>query len=69
MALRDAGLVIDYADAIDPAVAHMHVLIARCWQRQIGRQKEEINFQRANEAFITCSAPTSSARWRNGSAI
>lgn len=51
MGLRDSGLAIDYADAIAPAVADMHVLIARCWQRQIGRQREEINFQRANEAF------------------
>ncbi|WP_175846890.1 AAA family ATPase [Burkholderia arboris] len=51
MALGDITLTPDYADTIPPAVAAMHVLIARCWQRQIGRQKEEINVQRANEAF------------------
>jgi len=51
MALGDITVVPDYAGAIPAAVADMHLLIARCWQYQIGRQKEEINFQRANEAF------------------
>ncbi|MGN7742291.1 metallophosphoesterase [Pseudomonas sp. 22526] len=51
LALKDAELTPDYAEDIPAEVADMHLLIARCWQRQIGRQKEQINFQRANESF------------------
>lgn len=41
----------DYALKLTPEVMRMHVLIAECFRRQLGRQKEEINFHRANEAF------------------
>ncbi|MBP5066011.1 AAA family ATPase [Pseudomonas chlororaphis] len=51
LALKDAELSPDYAGDIPAEVADMHLLIAHCWQRQIGRQKEQINFQRANESF------------------
>jgi len=51
LALKDAELSPDYAENIPVEVAKMHLLIAQCWQRQIGRQKEQINFQRANESF------------------
>ena len=51
MAIKDAELTPDYAENIPENVAQMHLLIAQCWQRQIGRQKEQINFQRANETF------------------
>ena len=52
LALDDTETCPDYMNFNTPAVSDMHLLIARCWQRQIGRQKEQINFLRANEAFF-----------------
>jgi tetratricopeptide (TPR) repeat protein len=51
MDLDDIEVVADYAIELTPDVMTMHVLIADCFRRQVGRQKEEINFYRANEAF------------------
>ncbi|WP_080925939.1 AAA family ATPase [Pseudomonas chlororaphis] len=51
LALKDAELTPDYAGDIPAQVAEMHLVIAHCWQQQIGRQKEQINLQRANESF------------------
>lgn len=51
MALGDTELSPDYASSIPEEISSMHLLIAQCWQHQIGRQIEQINLQRANEAF------------------
>lgn len=51
MTLGDADLLPDYANNIPEEISNMHLLIAQCWQSQIGRQVEQINLQRANEAF------------------
>lgn len=51
MNLGDTEYTPDYINTISETIASWHKLVARCWQRQIGRQMEQINFQRANEAF------------------
>ncbi|WP_222832458.1 metallophosphoesterase [Pseudomonas sp. SC3(2021)] len=51
MALGDAEFSPDYASSIPEEISSKHLLIAQCWQHQIGRQIEQINLQRANEAF------------------
>lgn len=51
MDLGGIEVMTDYAVELTPAIMTMHLLIAECFRRQVGRQKEEINFYRANEAF------------------
>ncbi|UCZ84742.1 metallophosphoesterase [Pseudomonas sp. L5B5] len=66
LALKDAELTPDYAGEIPAQVAEMHLVIAHCWQQQIGRQKEQINLQRANESFyhlLCCDELGNIERW------
>ncbi|WP_339419046.1 MULTISPECIES: metallophosphoesterase [unclassified Pseudomonas] len=57
LGLTDVDIQDDYEKTIPAEVSSSHSLIAKCWQKQIGRQKELLNFQRANEAFyhLLCS--------------
>ena len=49
--LGSVELDSDYSIELPAELKSMHLLIGQCWQRQIGRQREALNFQRANEAL------------------